>query len=87
MLDQGNIFLQCLGRCPIIAIMQSFTEIVESWGRAELAADLGVPKERTRQWSRDDTIHAKYWRGLLEKAPERGIRVSPELLIDLAARD
>ena len=66
--------------------MHSFTEIVETWGRTELAIDLGVPKERARQWSRDNSIPQWYWKGLLSKAPERNIEISPEILIDLAAR-
>ena len=67
--------------------MQDFREIVEAWGRKELASDLGVPKERARQWSRDNSIPQWYWRVLLEKAPKRNIEISPKLLIDLAARD
>ena len=67
--------------------MNSFTEIVESWGRSELAFDLKVPKERTRQWSRDNSIAAWYWKDLLSKAPERNIDISGDLLIDIAARD
>jgi len=67
--------------------MESFTEIVESWGRQQMATDLGIPKERARQWSRDDSITAKYWKDLLSKAPDRDIDISPETLIRLAARN
>jgi hypothetical protein len=67
--------------------VKSFSEIVEKWGRAQMAADLGIPKERTRQMWRDNSIPAWYWKRLLKKAPERNIKVSPDLLIDLAARD
>ena len=71
----------------MIPDMQSFTEVVETWGRDVLAKDVGVPKERARQWSRDDSIPAWYWKTLLAKAPKRNIKISPDLLIDLAARD
>ena len=76
-----------MGHCPILTGVNSFREIVETWGRRQMGLDLGVPKERARQWSRDDSITAKYWKRLLAKAPDRNIDVSPELLIDLAARD
>jgi len=66
--------------------MESFTKIVEAWGRLEMASDLGVPKDMPRQWSRDDSIAAKYWRELLNKAPARNINISGDLLIDLAKR-
>ena len=66
--------------------MKSHSEIVRAWGRDEMAADLDVPKERVRAWERFDCIPDKYWRELLNKAPERDISISPDLLIDLAAR-
>jgi len=79
--------LTSLGKYAILVGMESFREIVETWGRQQMATDLGVPKERARQWSRDNSIPQWYWKGLLAKAPDRNILVSPELLIDLAARD
>ena len=66
--------------------MKNFTEIVETWGRTNMVADLGVPKDMPRQWSRDNSIPAWYWRRLLNKAAERNIAISPDTLIDLAAR-
>ena len=77
-----------MGLSPTIEVVQSFTEIVETWGRKEMAADLNLSnKDMPRQWSRDDSITAKHWKRLLEKAPERNISISPDLLIDLAARN
>lgn len=67
--------------------MKSFADLVELWGRNELAGDLGVPKNRVRNWVRHDSIPDVYWRALLNKAPDRGIDISPDLLIDFAARD
>lgn len=76
-----------MGYCPIIGLVNSFTEIVETWGRAELASAMGVPKERARQWSRDNSIPQRYWKRLLAEAVEREFPISPDLLIDLAAKD
>jgi hypothetical protein len=67
--------------------MQTFSAIVKAWGRDTLAADLGVPKERVRAWERFDTIPDEYWKSILEKAPGRNIPLSPDLLIELAARE
>ena len=52
-----------------------------------LASDAGVDVETVRGWRKRDSIPAKYWRELLDKAPKRNIRISPDLLIDLAARN
>ena len=67
--------------------MNSYTEIVNTWGVTEMAFDLGVPKERVRGWKRYDTLPPANWKRLLEKAPARNIKISPDLLIDIAARD
>ena len=67
--------------------MQNMAKLIDTWGRAELAKDLGVPKERVRGWRRHDVLPPKYWKRLLEKAPARNIKISPDLLIDIAARD
>lgn len=67
--------------------MHSNREIIRTWGRQQLATDLGVPKERVRGWERWDSLPASYWRELLNKAPERNIDISGDLLIDIAARD
>ena len=67
--------------------MQNISDLIDVWGRAELAHDLGVPKERVRGWRRHDTLPQKYWKRLLKIAPDRNIDISPEMLIDLAERD
>ena len=67
--------------------MSGNRKIIEAWGRAQLAVDLDIPKDRVRGWERHDTIPKEYWRELLNKAPERNISISPDLLIDLAARN
>ena len=72
--------------------MDSFTEIVKAWGRAEMADDLStpserVPEERVRGWERFDNIPDKHWQELLKRAPERNICISADLLVNLAARD
>ncbi len=67
--------------------MHSFTEIVETWGRKRLVTDLGLPEDMPRQWSRDDSIHAKYWKKLLASPRAWAIGITPEILIELAARN
>ena len=67
--------------------MKSYAEIIRAWGRAEMAADLGVPKERVRSWERFDTFPDEHWKLALELAPTRNIEISPDLLIELAARN
>ncbi len=66
--------------------MDDFFEIVEIWGRPEMSADLKIPKDMPRQWWRDNSIPAWYWRRMLDKAPERNIDISNDLLIDMAER-
>ena len=62
-------------------------KMIRAWGRAILAFDLGIPLDRVRNWERSNSIPKEYWRELLDKAPERNIKISPEMLIDLAARN
>ena len=62
-------------------------EIITTWGRGRLAKDLDIPKERVRSWVRQNSIPVGYWQKLLNKAPERNIHISGDLLIDIAARD
>jgi len=71
----------------LLDAMRSNTEIVIKWGRALLAADLDIPEDRVRNWERSDSIPKEYMREMVEKAPERNIQISDELLIDLAARN
>ena len=68
--------------------MDSFENIICGWpGMDVLASDAGVDVETVRGWRKRDSIPAKYWRELLDKAPKRNIKISPELLIDLAAKN
>lgn len=64
--------------------MNSFTEIVETWGRRQMGIDIGVTKDRARDWSRCNSIPAKYWKRVLELAPSRNIELTPVLLVELA---
>ena len=66
--------------------MRTNREIIRMWGRGQLAADLGIPKERVRGWERWDSLPASYWRELLNKDAERNIDISGDLLIDIAAK-
>ena len=67
--------------------MNSFTQVMCAWPKISLLADdAGVDIEAVRGWRKRDSIPARYWKKLLDKAPERNIEISPEILIDLAAR-
>lgn len=86
--------------------MESYSDVIQTWGRAEMVADLapnlGVSlepatdeekaelqrlKDRVRKWDQLDILPVEHWQTLLEIAPSRDIDISPELLIELAARD
>ena len=67
--------------------MDSFTDIIRAWGCERLASDLSVPKERVRSWERFNTFPDEHWKLALKLAPNRNIEISPDLLIDLAAKD
>ena len=71
----------------MIPHMESHREIVQTWGRQALASDLEIPEERVRAWERFDNIPAGYWQNMLNKAPDRNIDISPEILIRLAAKN
>jgi len=66
--------------------MTTYTEIIKAWGREKMAQDLCVPKERVRGWERYNKFPAKNWKLALEVAP-KPIGLSPNLLIDIAARN
>lgn len=67
--------------------MKSYSEIVEAWGRNTMASDLDVPPERVRGWQRFNTIPVGHWKRLIELGPVRGIEVSADLLIRIAAEN
>lgn len=68
--------------------MDSFQQIIKKWpDRSALASDLGVMDETIKGWIKRESIPANYWKRLIAAGAERGIYVSPDKLIDLAARD
>ena len=71
----------------ILPLVDTYTQIIKTWGRKEMAADLGVPVERVRGWERFNKFPPQHWRVALNKAQARNIPISSDLLIDLAARD
>ena len=68
--------------------MKEFNDIAERWpSRAMFATDLGVKYTTARGWSQRDSIPSAYWRALINAGMRRNIEISPDLLIDLAAKD
>ena len=68
-------------------MMNTYADIVNAWGRERMASDFDVPKERVRSWERFNTFPVEHWKLALKLAPNRNIEISPDLLIDLAAKD
>ena len=67
--------------------MKSFGQIVDRWpSRQVFVSDLGVEEETVRGWVRRDSVPSGYWKRLLKAARKRRIKITPELLIDLADR-
>lgn len=68
--------------------MNSFEQIINAWPSiGEFANDMGVNVETARGWRKRDSIPAKYWKRLLNKASQRNISISADILVDLAARN
>lgn len=53
--------------------MHSFSEIVDRFGIAALAALLKTDESHVRVMKTRDSIPPEYWGALIEAAPERGI--------------
>lgn len=65
--------------------MHSFTELIDTYGRARLAEDMEIPVNRVRNWQRHNNIPADYWRELIELANVRGIGIDAAGLVEWAA--
>lgn len=69
--------------------MQNASIIIEKWPSAgDLSRDLDVPYQTVRAWRNRGSIPPSYWRDVIRSAERRGIvGVTPEVLVDLHARD
>ena len=67
--------------------MKSFGQIVDRWPSKQIfASDMKVGDETVKGWVRRDSVPSGYWKRLLKAARKRRIKITPELLIDLADR-
>jgi len=66
----------------------TFSELIEDWprGAAGLANDLDERAGTVRAWKRNNSIPSEHWEKLVALAPDRRRKISPELLLSLAAR-
>lgn len=66
--------------------ISTFGELIALWpSRDDLATDLGVKKDRVHKWVQNNTIPAGFWRDLLAAAARRGIPLSADVMVTLAA--
>lgn len=49
-----------------------FSPIIEAWGIAEMASDLGLPTKNVRRWVDLDSIPADWFAAIARKARARG---------------
>lgn len=64
-----------------------FKPLIERWGVAALATDLGLPAKNIRRWIDSDSIPAEWFAAIGRRASERGLSdITVEKLADLAER-
>lgn len=63
----------------------TFADLVTAWGISRLADDLGIQYVSAAAMRRRNRIHQRYWRSLVELAPQRGISLTADTLIALSA--
>lgn len=65
---------------------QDVRGLVQMWSRTRaFARDAGVAAPLVRQWMHRGTIPPRYWRGIVKGALVRGIPVTIDTLLDVAA--
>lgn len=65
----------------------TFADLIEQWGIAQFAADIGVSYSTANAMKQRNSVAAKYWPMLVSKAKLRRIRVSPASLVAMKARE
>ncbi len=73
--------------CMLPPMTMNHSDIIRLWPTLdEFAADLSVNKRRALAWRSRNSIPWKYWPGLLAKARERRIYVTPDHLMAQVAQ-
>lgn len=64
-----------------------FKPLIDRWGVAEMAADLGLPSKNVRSWRHSDSIPAEWFGAIERAAAKRGLSdVTGAMLIGIAER-
>jgi hypothetical protein len=73
--------------CIMAGMQLNHSDIIGLWPTlGDFAADLGVRPNTARGWKRRNSIPPNYWRGLIEKARERRVYVTPDHLMAQVAQ-
>lgn len=66
--------------------MDSFEHIIAQWGTVESFAQAsGVSLSTAKAWKRRNSVPAKYWSQLIAAAAEKGLTLTTDELVALAA--
>lgn len=65
----------------------TFSDLIDAWGIAQFAADIGVSYSTANAMKQRNSIAAKYWPVVIQKGRLRRIRVSPASLVAMKARE
>jgi len=61
----------------------TFDALIEAWGIAIFAADLGVNYSTANAMKQRNSVAVKYWDAIRKAAPKRGFKVSVEDLLKM----
>ncbi len=76
----------CDTKCIMAAMRMNHRAIIDLWPSFQLIVeDMGVPERRARGWKQRNSIPDDYWADLVNKARQRRLYVTPELLMNAAA--
>jgi len=65
----------------------SFRDLIAQWpSRDVFAEDIGVGVASVHKWAKTGSVRARYFQRIVDAGQARGLPVSPELLVRLAAR-
>ena len=64
----------------------TFEALIERWGIANFAADLGVNYSTANAMKQRKSVPARYWPALIEKGASRGIPVGTDDLLAMERR-
>ena len=66
--------------------LKTFSDVITAFGISQLADDIGAGYEQVRKEKNRNSLPAKYWKDVLAAAKRRGIKLTAEDLVKMAAR-